>query len=158
MKQNKTITQKKTMRKSLSCSIYPPMVPGPVSWPRACGLNWYHLKLYDETKPVRKGVVLHFVSSFFSSVFLRPFMLSIVSKNGECVYFYEHHIKPKEHFATLFATCMSGGRRPRAGGARSPGDGIDAICHARLKVFHEMVEKGKQDGNTFYYEWQMFTY
>jgi len=26
-------------------------------------------------------------------------------------------------------------------GGATPGDGIDAICHARLKVFHEMVEK-----------------
>jgi len=29
-------------------------------------------------------------------------------------------------------------------GGATPGDGIDAICHARLKVFHEMVEKGNR--------------
>lgn len=32
---------------------------------------------------------------------------------------------------------------------------IDAICHARLKVFHEMVAKETQWKHLFFYEWQI---
>lgn len=67
-----------------------------------------------------------------------PFMLSIVSKMVN-----EHHIKPNRSNKNIcYIVCNLHVRRQRSPiGVCIARGCIDAICHARLKVFHEMVEK-----------------
>lgn len=66
-----------------------------------------------------------------------------------CLLSIKHHIKPREIprkqkvCYIILRTCMSGAQPspPPLSGRRDARWNIDAICHARLKVFHEMVEK-----------------
>lgn len=133
-------------------------------WPWVCGLNSKHLKLeLKKTKTLRCGVaVCQFLNcSPWFPVFWCPFMLSIVSKMVNVSTFMSTTLnqnRSKRKEKTLLHRCNLHvwQQLPRAGGAFARWR-RDAICHARLKVFHEMVEK-EIEWKHLYYERQMITY
>lgn len=66
-------------------------------------------------------------------------------RNGECIYLYEHHIKPnrsKRTFATLFATCMSGGTVPE----REVHHQVTYRCHLSCQAQGFPWNGGKETG------------
>lgn len=72
----------------------------------------------NKIKSLRKGVALQFIlnCSPWFPVHLCPFMLSIVSKMVNVSTFMSTTLDqtdPKRTFATLFASCMSGGNIPK---------------------------------------------
>lgn len=133
-------------------------------WPWPFGLNWYHLKLWRKTKQnLYECVVLHSVGSFWIVLLglLCPFMLSIVSKMENVSTFMSTTLnqtdpKKRRTFATLFATCMSGGSIPEREVHRQ----VTYRCHLSCQAQGFPWNGGKRETGWkhLYYEWQMFIY
>lgn len=124
-------------------------------WPRICGLTLCHLKL-RRTKISEKRVgvaVCRFIFNgfpwflvFFVSLHAFHSVRKMVKSTFLSTTLNITDPKKKKNLLHLLQLACLVAASPE--GRPAARWSIDAICHARLKVFHEMVER-KQNGNTF---------